>query len=49
MSSKSRRPVLFRVVLAVSVVAGVLIVHGAPAMADDHFENAKRMDRSKIR
>ena len=35
MSSKSRRPVLFRVVLAVSVVAGVLIVQGAPAMADD--------------
>ena len=34
MSSKSRRPVLFRVVLAFAVVAGVLIVQGPPAMAD---------------
>ncbi len=34
MSSKTRRPVLFRVVLAFAVVAGVLIVQGPPAMAD---------------
>jgi hypothetical protein len=35
MTSKARRPVLFRVVLAISVVAGVLIMQGPPASADD--------------
>src|SRR4051794_25835596 len=34
MSSKSR-PVVFRVVLALAVVAGALIAQGLPAVADD--------------
>src|SRR4051812_32972540 len=34
MHPKSRRPVVFRVVLAFAVVAGLLIAQGSPAMAD---------------